>query len=165
MSDFYSKLNGCDITDEDYQHVRKVWKHFDVKSFREYHGLYMKLDVLLLTDVFENFRDVSMKNYELDPCWYFAAPGMVWYACLKESKIKLELFSDPDVLLMIEAGVRGSASMIPKRYAKANNKYMKNFNPDEESKFIEYLDANNLYGLSMGRNNMPFSNFRWMNSK
>jgi len=64
MSEFYSKLNGCDITDEDYQHVRKVWKHFDVKSFREYHDLYMKLDVLLLTDVFENFRDVSMKNYE-----------------------------------------------------------------------------------------------------
>jgi len=118
-------------------------------TFHEYHDPYMKLDVLLLTDVFENFRSVCLKNYGLDPCWYFTAPGLVWDACLKKTDVKLELLNDVDMLLMIEKGIRGGVSMIPKRYAKANNKYMKDFNLEEESKFIQYLHANNLYGWAM----------------
>jgi len=77
-----------------------------MKTIRDYHDLYLKLDVLLLPDVFENFRDVCMKNYELDPCWYFTAPGLAWDAMLKMTKIKPELLSDTDMLLMIEAGIR-----------------------------------------------------------
>jgi len=73
---FYSKLNNSNITDDEFEHALKVWEHFKMTTFREYDDLYMKLDVLLLTDVFENFRSVCLKNYELDPCWYFTAPGL-----------------------------------------------------------------------------------------
>jgi len=148
---FYSKLNNSNITDDDFEHAVKVWKHFKMTTFREYHDLYMKLDVLLLTDVFENFRSVCLKNYGLDPCWYFTAPGLAWDACLKKTDVKLELLNVVDMLLMIEKGIRGGVSMIPKRYAKANNKYMKDFNLEEESKFIQYLSQP-----------LPVSNFKWM---
>jgi len=118
-----------------------------MKSFREYHDLYLKTDVLLLADVFENFRDICMNNYDLDPAWYYMAPGLVWDACLKKTGVQLELLSDPDMLLMFERGIRGGVSMISKRYAKANNKYIgEKFDPNEKSKFIQYLDANNVYG-------------------
>jgi len=118
----------------------------------------MKLDVLLLTDVFENFRSVCLKNYGLGPCWYFTAPRLAWGACLKKTDAKLELLNDVNMLLMFEKGKRGGVSMIPKRYAKANNKYMKDFNL-EESKFIQYLDANNLYSWAMSQP-LPVSNFK-----
>jgi len=159
---FYSKLNDCDITDKDFEHALKVWKHFKMTTFREYHDLYLKTDVLLLADVFENFRNVCMKNYELDPAWYYTAPGLAWDACLKKTGVQLELLSDPDMLLMIEQGIRGGVSMISKRYAKANNKYMgEKFNPNEKSKFIQYLDANNLYGWAMSLP-LPVRGFKWM---
>jgi len=106
-----------------------------------------------------------MKNYELDHCWYFTSPGLAWDACLKESKIKLELLTDINMLLMIEAGIRGGVSMIPTRYSNANNKYMgSKYNPDEESIYIQYLDANNLYGQGMSKP-LPVRNFKWMNEK
>ena len=130
-------------------------------TFREYRDLYMKLDVLLLTDVFENFRSVCLKNYELDPCWYFTAPGLARDACLKKTGIQLELLSDINMLLKFEKGIRGGVSMISKRYEKANNKYMKGFNLEEELKFIQYLDANNLYGWAMSQP-LPVGNFKWM---
>jgi len=84
---FYSKLNDCDITDEDFEHAQKVWKHFKMTTFREYHDLYLKTDVLLLVDVFENFRDICMKNFELDPAWHNTAPGFAWDACLKNTGV------------------------------------------------------------------------------
>ena len=79
---FYSKLNNSNITDDDFEHAIKVWEHFKMTTFHEHHDLYMKLDVLLLKDVFENFRSVCLKNHGLDPCWYFTAPGYAWDACL-----------------------------------------------------------------------------------
>jgi len=156
---FYSKLNNFNITDDDLEHALKVWEHFKMTTFHEYHDLYMKLDVSLLTDVFENSRSVCLKNYELDPCWYFTAPGLAWDACLKKTGIQLELLSDINMLLMFEKGIRGGVSTISKRYAKANNKYMKGFNLEEESKFIQYLDANNLYGWAMSQP-LPVGNFK-----
>jgi len=159
---FYSKLNDCDITDKDFEHALKVWKHIKKTSFCEYHDLYLKTDVLLLADVFENFRDVCMKNYELDPAWYYTAPGLAWDACLKKTGVQLEVLSDPDMLLMIEQGIRGGVSMISKRYAKANNKYMgEKFNPNEKSKFIQYLATNNLYGWAMSLP-LPMRGFKWI---
>jgi len=134
-----------------------------MKRFREYHDLYLLTDVVLLADVFENFRDVCLKNYELDPWWYYSAPGLEWDACLRKTEVQLELLSDPDMLLMIEQGIRGGVSMISKRYAKAN-KYMKDFNSKEKSKFIQYLDANNLYGWAMSQP-LPVSDFKWMKEK
>ena len=122
--EFYSKLNDCDISEEDYERAKKIWNEFKMKNMGDYHDLYLKSDVLLLADVFEEFRNVCLENYNLDPAWYYTAPGLAWDAALKVTKVELELLSDPDMLLMFEKGIRGGISMIPNRYGKANNKYM-----------------------------------------
>ena len=159
--EFYSKLNDEDITDDDYQHAINVWNTFRCKTIRDYHDLYLKSDVLLLSDVFENFRKTCLHHYNLDPAHYYTSPGLAWDACLKETGQQLELLSDYDKLMMFERGIRGGISHISKRYAEANNKYMKDYNPDEESTYIQYLDANNLYGWAMSQQ-LPTHGFSWM---
>jgi len=161
---FYSKLNDENISEENYQHAQKVWKKFNMETMREYHNLYLKSDVLLLSDVFENFRDVCLSNYGLDPAWYYTSPGLAWDACLKITKANLELLTDYDMLMMIENGVRGGVSMISKRYAKANNPYMTKYDPNSPTKYLTYLDANNLYGWAMSKP-LPTHGFRWMTAK
>ena len=158
---FYSKLYDEDISDEDYQHAIKVWNTFECKTIRDYHDLYLKSDVMLLADVFENFRKTCLKHYKLDPAHYFTSPGLAWDACLKTTGQRLELLSDYDMLMMIEKGIRGGITHISKRYAEANNKYMENYNPEKKSSFIQYLDANNLYGWAMSQN-LPTHKFKWM---
>ena len=159
--EFYSHLNDEEITDEDYQHAIKVWNTFGCKTIRHYHNLYLKSDVMLLADVFENFRKTCLHHYKLDPAHYYTSPGLAWDACLKTTGQYLELLHDYDMLMMFERGIRGGITHISKRYAEANNKYMKNYNPDVESKFIQYLDANNLYGWAMSQN-LPTHGFKWM---
>ncbi|KAK3737410.1 hypothetical protein QZH41_000675 [Actinostola sp. cb2023] len=159
--EFFSKLNNTDISDADYRHAQNVWRVFKMNTMREYHDLYLLSDVLLLMDVFETFRDVCMEHYTLDPCWYYTAPGLSWDAMLKMTQIKLELLTDVDMLLMVEKGIRGGVSTITKRYAKANNKYMKEYRKEEKSIFIKYLDANNLYGWAMSEP-LPTDGFKWM---
>ena len=160
---FYSKLDNEDISDEDYTHAKKVWEVFEMKHLQDYHNLYNETDVLLLADVFENFRNLCLENYELDPAHYYTAPGLALDAALKITKVKLELLPDTDMLLMVEKGIRGGVSMISNRYGKANNKYMGDkFNPSEPSKYLTYLDANNLYGAAMSMK-LPTHGFKWMN--
>ena len=159
--EFYSKLNDEDITDDDYQHAINVWNTFKCKTIRDYHDLYLKSDVLLLSDVFENFRKTCLKHYNLDPAHYYTSPGLAWDACLKETGQELQLLHDYDMLMMFERGIRGGISHISKRYAEANNKYMKDYDPDEESTYIQYLDANNLYGWAMSQS-LPTHGFKWM---
>ena len=159
--EFYSKLNDEDISDEDYQHAIKVWNKFGCKTIKDYHDLYLKSDVLILADVFENFRSTCLKHYKLDPAHYYTSPGLAWDACLKTTGQHLELLSDYDMLMMFERGIRGGITHISKRYAEANNKYMKNYNPEKKSRFIQYLDANNLYGWAMSQN-LPTHGFKWM---
>ena len=133
-----------------------------MKTLRDYHELYNKVDVLLLADVFENFRDICIENYKLDPAHYFTAPGLAWDAALKVTEVNLELLSDVNMLLMVEKGIRGGISIISNRYGKANNKYMGDkFNFNEPSKYIQYLDANNLYGWAMSKP-LPTHGFKWM---
>ena len=158
---FYSKLYDENISEENYQHVIKVWDSFNCKTIQYYHDIYLKSDVLLLADVFENFRKTCLKHYKLDPCHYYTAPGLAWDACLKETKQNLELLKDYDVLMMFERGIRGGITHISKRYAEANNKYMKNYNPDKPSSYIQYLDANNLYGWAMSQK-LPTHGFKWI---
>ena len=101
--------------------------------------------------MFENFRNKCLEIYELDPIYFVSAPGLAWQACLKKTEVKLELITDYDMLLMIEKGIRGGICQATHRYAKANNKYMKNYNKNVESSYIQYLDANNLYGWAMSQ--------------
>ena len=159
---FYSKLSGRGITEKDYKHARNVWNTFNMKTFKDYHELYNETDVLLLADVFENFRNLCLKIYGLDPVYYYTAPGLAWDACLKMTNINLELLSDYNMLLMFEKGIRGGISIISNRYGEANNKYMrKGFNKSKPSKYLMYLDANNLYGCAMSMK-LPTHGFKWL---
>ena len=162
--DFYSILNDEHISDEDYNHAKDVWNTFNLKTMGEYHDLYLKSDILLLSDVFENFRKTCMQYYKLDPCHYFTSPGLSWDAMLKMTDIKLELMTDIDMFQFIEKGMRGGISYIANRYGKANNKYMKDYNKDKPSKYIMYLDANNLYGWAMSQY-LPTGGFKWLKQK
>ena len=162
--DFYSILNDQHISDEDYQHAKKVWNAFKCKNLGQYHDLYLKSDIILLADVFESFRKTCLEYYKLDPCHYFTSPGLSWDAMLKMTDIKLELMTDIDMYQFIEKGMRGGVSYIVNRYGKANNKYMKEYNEKTFSKYIMYLDANNLYGWAMSQH-LPTDNFKWMSDK
>ena len=157
---FYSELNKEGITDEDYAHAQKVWDTFKIKNLGEYHDLYVQSDTLLLADVFENFREKCIEIYELDPAHFLSAPGLAWQACLKKTEVELELLTDNDMLIMFEEGTRGGMCQATYRYAKANNKYMKNYDRNIESSFLEYVDANNLYGWAMSQK-LPVRNFKW----
>ena len=160
---FNSKLTGRGISNKNYNHVLNVWSSFNMKTLKDYHKLYNDSDVLLLADVFENFRDLCLKIYGLDPVYYFTAPGLAWDACLKMTDINLELLHDINMLLMFEKGIRGGISIISNRYGEANNKYMKCFNKNKLSKFLMYLDANNLYGCAMSEK-LPTHGFKWLTS-
>ena len=143
---FYSKLDEEDISEDDYKHAIKVWNTFNCKTIRDYHDLYLKTDVLLLADVFENFRKTCLEHYQLDPAYYYTSPHLAWHACLKTTGQQLELLHDYDMLMMFERGIRGGMTHISKRYAEANNPYMTTYDPQKSTKYIQYLDANNLYG-------------------
>ena len=105
--DFYSHLNMEDITDDDYAHAKRVYEDFESKHLREYHELYVQSDTLLLADVFDKFRNLCLKIYKLDPAKFLSVPGLAWQAALKKTKVKLDLLTDIDILLMVEEGIRG----------------------------------------------------------
>ena len=161
---FHSKLNMEIIDDIDYRHGNNVFKRFKLKTLGEYHDLYVQSDTLLLADVFENFRNTCLKVYELDPAHFLPLPGLAWQACLKKASIKLELLTDYDMLLMVEEGIRGEICHSIHRHTKANNKYMKNHDENEESSYIQYLDANNLCGWEMSQK-LPANGFKWVNNE
>ena len=161
---FFSIMNNENISNKDYQHAQTVWETFNIKNMGEYHNLYLESDVLLLADVFENFRKTCFEYYKLDPCHYFTSPGLSWDAMLKVTNIKLELMTDIDMFQFIEKGMRGGISYIANRYGKANNKYMKEYDEKELSKYIMYLDANNLYSWAMSQY-LPTGGFKWMTDK
>ena len=158
---FYSNLNMENIEDIDYRHANNVFKRFKLKNLGEYHHLYVKSETLLLADVFENFRNTCLKVYELDPLHFLSLPGLAWQACLKKTNIKLELLTDYDMLLIVEEGIRGGICHSIHRHAKASNNYMENYDKNEESSYIQYLDANNLYGWAMSQK-LPVNGFKWV---
>ena len=159
--DFCSNLNMENIDEIDYRHGNNVFKRFKLKNLGEYHDLYVQSNTLLLADVFEIFRNTCLKVYELDPAHFLSLPGLAWQACLKKTNVELELLTDYDMLLMVEEGIRGGICHSIHRYAKANNKYMKNYDESKESSYIQYLESNNLYGWAMSQK-LPVNDFKWI---
>ena len=153
--EFFSSLKDECISEKDYSHAINVWNTFKMNTMGDYQNLYLKTDVLLLTDVFEKFINTCLEYYGLDLCHYFSSPGLSWDAMLKLTGIELELNSD------IEKGMREGISYVSKRHNKANNKYMECYDSSKESKFIMYLDAYNLYGWAMSQY-FPYSEFKWL---
>ncbi|XP_075232208.1 uncharacterized protein LOC142330648 [Lycorma delicatula] len=159
---FYSSLTGENIDENDYIHAKTVWSHFNIKNLGEYSDLYLKCDVLLLADVFENFRLLCLREYGLDCAYYFTLPGFSFDAMLYKTRVSLELITDYDIYLFLERGIRGGISVCVKKYAKANNPYI----PEEYDNklphtYLAYLDANNLYGWAMSQH-LPKQSFRWV---
>ena len=138
-----------------------MFKELKLKNLGNYHDLYVQSDTLLLTAIFENFSNKCIEIYELDPAHFLSAPGLAWLACLKKTWVKLELLTDIDILLIVEKGHRDGICHSIHKHAKANNKYLKNYNKDMESSYLEYLDANNLYVWAMSKK-LPVNGFEWV---
>ena len=160
MNKFYRELTMENITNSDYRHDKRVFKTFNNKNVGDYHDLYVQSDVLLLADVFENFRDQCLKIYYLDPAQYLTLPGLAWDCSLKTTNIKLDLITDQEMLLMIEEGIRRGITQVITKYSEANNKYMENYDQNKGSSYLQYLDVNSLYAWAMC-NKPPVKNFDW----
>ena len=141
-------------------HAQKVWDVFEIKNLGEYHDLSVQTDTLLLADVYEKFKGKCIEIYGIDPSYFLSTPGLAWQASLKKQKVNLKLLTDVDMLLMIESGIRGGMCQSIHRYAKANNKYMKNYDKNIDSSYLMYIDANNLFGWTMSKK-LPVNGFNW----
>ena len=158
---FDNQLTLSKLNDQEWSSVQNIIHKLDMKTFEDYHDYYLHIDVNGLADVFENFRKTSLKYYSLDPCNYVGVPSFGWDAMLLKTGVELELLKDSDMYLFYERGIRGGQSVIFNKEAYANNKYMEKYNKDEETSFISYLDANNLYGHAMNRP-LPYADFKWI---
>jgi hypothetical protein len=162
IEEFFSRLYNKPCSVSDYKYADDVWNKFGCHTMRDYHDLYLKTDVLLLADVFESFRTATLSSLGLDPAYYVSGPQLSWDCMMKMTRCNLTLLSDPQMFNMIHANLRGGITMITKRYAKANNKYLEDaYDPTEPSSYILYLDANNLYGYAMSQS-LPYDEFTWM---
>ena len=140
----YSTLYNENISEEEYEHAQNVWTTFNCKTLFDYRNLYLK------ADIFEKFRDFFLRNHDIDPAYFYSAPGLTWQCRLKHTNIKLDLLTDYEMLLMFESGIRGGYSgVLGKRYVKANNKYLEDYDLNNPQNYLLYLDANNLYGWAM----------------
>ena len=162
--EFFSSLKDKCISEKNYLKAGDSWNVFEMNTVGNYHDLYLKPDVSLLADLFEKFISTCLDYYGLDPCHCFSSPRLSWDTMLKMAGIELDLISDIDMHLFIKKGMTGGVSCISKRHSNANNKYMKSYDSSEESKFIMYLDANNLHGWVM-RQCLPYSEFKWLKQK
>ena len=142
-------------------HAKNVFEKFKCKNLLDYSILYLKTDICHLSDVFQKFSDFAYKTYELDPRHSFTLPGFSWQSMLKMTKIELELISDPDMYLFLMDTIRGGISVCNKKHVIADNKYIDE--NTKNNKYLMYLDANNLYGVSMIQS-LPYKNFKWSNN-
>ena len=156
--EFFNKINNKNISDEDYNHAKNVFEKFECENLLDYSILYLKTDICHLSDVFQKFSNFAYEKYELDPRHSYTLPGFSWQAMLKMTKIELELISDPDMYLFLIDTIKGGISVCNKKHVIADNKYIdKN---TKNNKYLMYLDANNLYGVSMIQS-LAYKNFKW----
>ena len=157
---YYSELNMEGISNDDIDHVQNVCNTFKIPNLGKYHDLYVKSDVALLADVFENFRNKCLDINKSDPACCLSAPGLCWRSCLKKTGVKSELLTNADMLMLFEEGIRGGVCTAICYYAEANNKYMKNYDSTKKSIYLMYVDANNLYGYAMSQK-LPIKSFKF----
>ncbi|KAJ8980518.1 hypothetical protein NQ317_007938 [Molorchus minor] len=148
---FYNKLNDMNIDETDYAHEQLIWQTFNRQTLGEYSDLYMKTDIMLLTSVFETFRETCHKTYKIDPGRHFTLPGYTWDCMLKYTGCKLETLQDVDMLMFIERGIRGWIRQCCNRFSQANNKYLDNYDSNKPSTYLMYFDVSNLYGWAMSQ--------------
>ncbi|XP_070529802.1 uncharacterized protein [Cardiocondyla obscurior] len=160
---FYSSLTDDTVSENDYAHAIDIWQRFSIQTLGEYSDLYLKTDVLLLADIFENFRDSCIVSYKLDPAYYYTLPGFTWDAMLKHTGVKFELLTDIDMVMFIERGIHGGLSQCSSRYACANNKYMQSYDSSKSSTYLMNFDVNNLYGWAMCQP-LPYADFQWVDN-
>ena len=161
---YESTPGGVDIkpiSDEDYAHYKEVMHKFGCKTFGEYVKLYCESDVELLSLIFEKFIKRSMNEYKIDPSQSYTAAGFFWEAMLRFTNVKLELLTDPRMCTFCERDIRGGVSVVCNRFANANNKYLKDYDPEKESSHIIELDANGLYA-ACELDPLPVGEFRWL---
>jgi hypothetical protein len=158
---FYNHLKEEGISDEDYDRAHSMWTKFGCQTFKDYHDLYLKTDVLLLADVFEYFRKLGHESYGLDAAMFLTLPAFSWDCCLKFTEAKLELITDPEIHLLFENNIRGGISTISHRYARSNVPNTPNFIPENDPSYLLYIDANNLYGWAMSEK-LPTGNFKFL---
>ena len=159
---FFSQLNNSHISDADYEHACRVWDAFKCKDINEYSLLYLKIDVALLADIFENFRALCVEKYSLDPCHYYTLPGLSLDSALKVTGVEIELLTDYNMFLAFEKGLRGRNTQLVKKHSAANNVHMgERYDPNQPDRSILYVDANNLYGHAMC-SPLPVGSFKWV---
>ena len=161
---FFNELSLKEISQEEYAFVHRVWSAFSCTTLRDYMEVYLLSDVLLLADVFENFRGNCLESYKLDPPHYFTSVHFTFDAFLQKCNPSLDYFHDVDHYLFCKASLHGGLSMVTQRYSVANNKHVEGYNPTQVSKYLLYLDANNLYGWAMSQT-LPCGGFEWMSPK
>ena len=158
---FASQLSGDQISSEEYEHTKQVWSSFRVTSLGELADLYLKVDVLLLTCVFEKFRAQCLKTHHLDPAQYLTLPSLSWDVMLRYTRVRLKIIKDVEIYTFLERGLRGGFSCAIRKFVKANNKFVNGFRSDLPSTYIMYYDVNNLYGGVMEKS-FPYRGFRWV---
>jgi len=159
--EFYDNLNERSITSEDYTHAQKVWDHFHCQNLQEYMEVYLRSDITLLADVFENYRKFFREKFQLDAARYLSLPGLSYDCMMKHTKCKLDYIYDQETYDFLRKGLRGGVSMIPHRYVEANNPQLKNYDSSKDTTFLVYLDANALYSSIMTLS-LPYKNLRWV---
>ena len=164
QKDFFNLLTKQHISDADYAYAWDIYRRFNCKSLGDFHDIYLKCDVTLLADVFENHRHVSMEAYDLDPAKYLSTPGLALDACLKSTGIAIQCLTDMEQYNMIESGIRGGISVISKRLATANNRYLPNFDPNLPESYLWFIDVNGLYSYTMAHYPMPIGDYSWLSA-
>ena len=160
INKFYSKLQEKDISENDYKHAKKVWDVFKINILGEYHDVYVQVDTAQLSDIFKNFRSLCLEEYQLDPAYFVSTPSLAFEAMLKITKAKIGLFADVSMVLMTEKWIHGGLTQVVKKDAIANNKYLPTYYKSKKNVFLQYLDANNLYGSAINRT-LPLNGYEW----